>query len=253
MIIFCIHLGRAKAGALSRAHSIPLHPELGKVVTRDALMSSELFTTSAPLHTPFCVYQDWLILRLHPRMASTTIPYPYPVTWSTCHMGRSTEGWISLTYHWKSATRCKNSAAHHWNNESHHEEENNSACDWNDTSCHWSDADRCWIDAAHHGNNASCCLVSNPPWGWNDAYVIHMILCDGVNSAAVGPPPACGCGNGVFSSIFVRASESSMKLLEVEWVEAQHGNWCTSASFHAILINISPLESRGQGSSVNDE
>ncbi len=36
----------------------------------------------------------------------------------------------------------------------------------------------------------------------------------------------------------------------VEWMEAEHGNWCTSASFHAILIKNLPLESRGQKSSV---
>ena len=41
-----------------------------------------------------------------------------------------------------------------------------------------------------------------------------------------------------------------MKLLEVEWIEAQHDKRCTSASFHAILIKFSPWESRGQESSV---
>ena len=48
MIVFLIHLGRANAGALSRGHSIPLHPELRKVVTRDALMYSDSFTMSMP-------------------------------------------------------------------------------------------------------------------------------------------------------------------------------------------------------------
>jgi hypothetical protein len=56
-----------------------------------------------------------------------------------------------------------NSAAHLWNNDNRHEEENNVACDWNDAACHWIDAALHWIDAAHHGNNASCCWVSNPP------------------------------------------------------------------------------------------
>jgi hypothetical protein len=41
MIIFLIHQGRAKAEALSRGHYIPLHPELGKVVTGDTLMPSD--------------------------------------------------------------------------------------------------------------------------------------------------------------------------------------------------------------------
>ena len=67
-----------------------------------------------------------------------------------------------------------------------------------------------------------------------------------------------GGGNGVFSSIYILlASESGIQLLEVEWIKAQHSKWCTSASFHAILIKILPLESRGQESSrfgvVNEE
>ena len=220
MIVFCIHQGRAKAAALSRGHSIPLHPELGKVVTGDALMSSEPFKTSTPSHTPFCVYQDWLALRLHPRMASPAMLCPYYVTWSTCHMGRSTEGWNSLTHHWKSTTRCKNSAALHWSNESRHEEENNVACDWNDAACHWSDAARRWIDAAHHGNNASFCLVSNPPWrGWNDASVIHLILYDDVHSAVVvGPSLHMVVAMGYFpastSSLHPRAVWNFSKLSE---------------------------------------
>jgi hypothetical protein len=45
MIIFLIHQGRAKAGALSRGHYILLHPELGKVDTGDTLMPSDPFAT----------------------------------------------------------------------------------------------------------------------------------------------------------------------------------------------------------------
>ena len=81
MIIFLIHRGIAKAGALSRGHSIPLDHELGKVVTGDTLISSDQFVTSTPLHTPICVYQDWPVLRLHTRMAAAAIPCPYRVTY----------------------------------------------------------------------------------------------------------------------------------------------------------------------------
>ncbi len=89
MIVFLIHQGRAKAGALSRGHSILLHPELGKVVTGDALISSDPFAMSTPPHTPFCIYLDWLVLRSHTRMAATAISCPYCMTCSTCHMGCS--------------------------------------------------------------------------------------------------------------------------------------------------------------------
>ena len=58
-------------------------------------------------------------------------------------------------------------------------------------------------------------------------------------------------GNGVISSIYILlASDSGMKLLEVEWMEAQHSKWCTSASIHVISIQKLPLESRGQEYSV---
>jgi hypothetical protein len=56
MLVFLIHRARAKAGALSREHSKLVHPELGKVVTGEALMPSDPFMTSTPLHDPFFIY-----------------------------------------------------------------------------------------------------------------------------------------------------------------------------------------------------
>ena len=64
MIVFLIHQGRATAGALSRVYSIPLLPELGKVVAVDALTPLYPFTTLMPPHTPLSVHQNRLLLRL---------------------------------------------------------------------------------------------------------------------------------------------------------------------------------------------
>ena len=66
MFVFLMHRRRAKAGALSFGHTtLSLHPELGKVVTRDTRIQSPLSTLLPPLPASLCINNHGLILFLH--------------------------------------------------------------------------------------------------------------------------------------------------------------------------------------------
>ncbi len=110
MIVCIIHQSRTKARALSRGNSIPLQPKLGKLVARDTLVPSDPFALLAPLHTPHCIHQDRLVLRLQPGTPAATVTHPNCMSQPPSHVSRGSKSRVIFSNPLKlifCGARCK--------------------------------------------------------------------------------------------------------------------------------------------------